>query len=51
MRPGFQIRQIWILSVTTVMLQLVTSLLLLRREFRRRLKPETPNLEPAALSA
>jgi putative MATE family efflux protein len=36
-RPGFQIRHIWLLSVMTVLLQLVVSLLLLRREFRRRL--------------
>ncbi len=36
-RPGFQIRQVWILSVVTVAGQLCVSLLLLRREFRRRL--------------
>lgn len=51
MQPGFQIRQIWLLSVTTVMLQLVMSLLLVRREFRRRLKPEAPSLATAPASA
>jgi putative MATE family efflux protein len=34
-RPGFELRWIWLLSVLSVTLQLVVSLLLLRREFRR----------------
>jgi putative MATE family efflux protein len=38
-QPGFQIWQMWYLSVTTVTLQAITSLLLVRREFRRRLRP------------
>jgi putative MATE family efflux protein len=50
-RPGFQIRHIWMLSVATVTLQLVVSLLLLRREFRRRLAPATPGLTPSPAGA
>jgi putative MATE family efflux protein len=41
-QPGFQIRQMWYLSVATVTLQALTSLLLIRREFRRRLRPASP---------
>jgi MATE family, multidrug efflux pump len=36
-RPGFELRQLWFLSVATVTLQALTSLLLLRGQFRRRL--------------
>ena len=36
-RPGFELRQLWLLSVTTVAIQAVVSSGLLRREFRRRL--------------
>jgi Na+-driven multidrug efflux pump len=50
-RPGFQIRHIWLLSVATVMIQVVVSLLLLRREFRRRLGPSAPVMSPAPASA
>lgn len=39
-RPGFQLRWIWYLSVLSVTLQVTVSLLLLRREFRRRLGRE-----------
>jgi putative MATE family efflux protein len=35
--PGFQLRWLWYLSVVSVNVQVVLSLLLLRREFRRRL--------------
>ena len=35
--PGFELRWIWYLSVASVTFQLLLSLLLLRREFRRRL--------------
>jgi hypothetical protein len=35
--PGFQLRWIWYLSVASVLMQMVSNLLLLRREFRRRL--------------
>ena len=50
-RPGFQIRHIWLLSVATVAVQLVVSLLLLRREFRKRLTPPAPDLSPSPASA
>jgi putative MATE family efflux protein len=36
-RPGFTLTQVWHLSVATVALQALTSLWLLRREFKRRL--------------
>jgi len=38
-RPGFELRQLWFLSVATVALQALTSLWLLRGQFRRRLAP------------
>jgi putative MATE family efflux protein len=38
-RPGFELRQLWFLSVATVALQALTSLWLLRGQFRRRLGP------------
>ena len=38
-QPGFRIIQVWHLSVATVTLQALTSWLLLRREFRRKLPP------------
>jgi putative MATE family efflux protein len=50
-RPGFQLRQIWILSVGTVALQLVVSLVLLRYEFRRRLTLTGAELAPSPVSA
>jgi putative MATE family efflux protein len=50
-RPGFQLRHIWVLSVATVALQLVVSLLLVRREFRRRLNPVPGDLAPSPASA
>jgi putative MATE family efflux protein len=37
--PGFQLRWIWYLAVSAVCIQMVLSLLLLQREFRRRLGP------------
>ncbi|HKE49563.1 MAG TPA: MATE family efflux transporter [Rhodanobacteraceae bacterium] len=40
-RPGFELKQLWYLSVTTVALQALTSLWLLRGQFRRRL-PQAP---------
>jgi putative MATE family efflux protein len=36
-QPWFQMRHLWYLSVTTVSLQALTSLFLVRREFKRRL--------------
>jgi putative MATE family efflux protein len=44
--PGFELSWIWYLSVAAVALQLVMSLMLLRREFRRRL-----DVLPAAAAA
>jgi Na+-driven multidrug efflux pump len=35
--PGFQLRWIWYLSVGSILVQLTLSMLLLRREFGRRL--------------
>jgi Na+-driven multidrug efflux pump len=36
-RPGFQIRHVWYLSVASILFQACVNLLLLRREFRRKL--------------
>ncbi|MBV8305884.1 MAG: MATE family efflux transporter, partial [Gammaproteobacteria bacterium] len=36
-QPHFFLMQVWILSVTTVTLQAITSFTLLMREFRRKL--------------
>jgi Na+-driven multidrug efflux pump len=50
--PGFQIRHIWYLSVVSILLQACTNLLLLRREFQKKLVfPESDNLAPLAGSA
>jgi Na+-driven multidrug efflux pump len=46
-QPGFTLTQLWYVSVTTVALQAVTSLVLLRREMRRRFGA----LPPAAAAA
>ena len=50
-RPGFQIRHIWFLSVVTVAFQLVVSLLLLRRELRKKLAPVAGTLAPSPAGA
>jgi Na+-driven multidrug efflux pump len=50
-RPGFQIVQVWHLSVATVTLQALISYLLLRREFRLRLPAPAAGAEPAAGTA
>jgi putative MATE family efflux protein len=49
-RPDFRIQYVWYLSIATVTLQAVVSVLLLRREFRRRLTPmaSVPMRERAA---
>ena len=49
-QPGFQIIHVWYLSVATVTLQALTSWLLLRREFRRKL-PAAAGAVPAAEAA
>jgi putative MATE family efflux protein len=41
-QPWFQIRHLWYMSVATVTLQALTSLVLVRREFKRRLKSALP---------
>jgi putative MATE family efflux protein len=46
MQPNFTLTQVWYLSVATVALQALTSLVLLAREFRRRL-----GAEPVAAAA
>ena len=48
-RPGFTMMQVWYLSVATVALQALTSLWLLRREFRQRLAGGAP-ASPATAS-
>jgi Na+-driven multidrug efflux pump len=45
-RPGFALRQLWYLSLATVIIQVAVNLWLLRREFGRRL-----GVEPAAVVA
>jgi hypothetical protein len=46
--PGFHIRQLWYLSVVSILLQAVVNLLLLRREFKKKLVfPEAENIAPA----
>ncbi|HSA57428.1 MAG TPA: MATE family efflux transporter, partial [Gemmatimonadaceae bacterium] len=47
-RPGFALRHVWYLSVATVALQMLVSLLLLRREFGRRLDQVTQGAPVAA---
>jgi putative MATE family efflux protein len=48
-RPGFTLAQVWHLSVVTVALQALTSLWLLRREFRRKLSAAA--ILPVAVAA
>src|SRR5450631_984746 len=40
-QPWFQMRHLWYLSVATISVQALTSLFLVRREFQRRLTPES----------
>jgi Na+-driven multidrug efflux pump len=47
-QPGFTIREAWYLSVTTVALQAVVNLLLLRREFVRKLNFAAQPAHPQA---
>lgn len=49
LRAGFRIEEIWYLSVATVALQAATSLLLVRREFRRRMP--SPSASPVTQAA
>lgn len=46
--PGFHIKQLWYLSVVSILLQAGVNLLLLQREFKRKLVfPDTDHLAPA----
>lgn len=47
-RPGFTLRQIWLLAVATTLVQLVLSYLLLRRELHKRLS--LPQRPPSAIA-
>jgi len=50
--PGFQLNYIWYLSVTAVVIQLAIAMLLLRREFRRRLTfPAQAKLDGTAVAS
>ena len=50
--PGFQLVWIWYLSAGAVIVQLALSMLLLRREFNRRLAfPSTPKLDNTAMAS
>jgi len=49
---GFQLNYIWYLSVTAVFIQLAIAMLLLRREFRRRLTfPAQAKLDGTAVAS
>ena len=51
-RPGFYIKQVWYLSVVSILFQAVVNVLLLRREFRRKLVfPESDPLAAVTGSA
>ena len=48
-QPGFQLRQVWYISVASVTVQLVVNLWLLHREFGRKLPAiAAPDAQPAA---
>jgi putative MATE family efflux protein len=49
--PGFTLRWVWLLSAVTIFAQLTISLLLLRREFRRRLVFATADAPTSAAAA
>jgi putative MATE family efflux protein len=50
--PGFEIREVWYLSVGTVILQMCINLFLLRHELRKRLRFDEPeNFIPASATA
>jgi Na+-driven multidrug efflux pump len=50
--PGFEIREVWYLSVGTIVFQMCVNLLLLRHELRKRLRFDEPeNFIPASATA
>ena len=51
LRPGFQIREIWYLSVASVAIQAVVNIVLLYREFGKKLKFDTAPEEAIAAAA
>jgi len=51
LRPGFQIREVWYLSVATVTFQALLNLYLLKREFDRKLNFQGPVSAPASAGA
>ena len=51
LRPGFQIREVWYLSVATVAVQAMLNVALLQREFGRRLRFDAPSGEASAAAA
>ena len=46
-RPGFEIEQVWLLSVVTVWLQAIVSFLMVRQQLRKRLAFAAPGLATA----
>jgi MATE family, multidrug efflux pump len=50
--PGFEIREVWYLSVGTIIFQMCVNLFLLRHELRKRLRFDEPeNFIPASATA
>jgi Na+-driven multidrug efflux pump len=50
--PGFEIREVWYLSVGTIFFQMCVNLFLLRHELRKRLRFDEPeNFIPASATA
>ena len=50
--PGFEIRELWYLSVGSIVFQMCVNLLLLRHEMRKRLRFDEPeNFIPASATA
>ena len=47
LQPGFRIEDVWYVSVASVVLQAMFSLLLIWREFRRRMPSPESTAEPA----
>src|SRR5438552_3642283 len=51
-RPGFEIRELWYLSIGSIIFQMCINLLLLRHELRKRLRFDEPeNFIPASATA
>src|SRR3984893_13221475 len=50
-RPGFEIRELWYLSVGSIIFQMCINLLLLRHELRKRLRFDEQDFIPASATA